>query len=369
MIVDRQRLCNVLEILRTACGNKTLDVADNIKFAVDKKEHRLTLSSTNFIAFISVDFGDLSLVDMSDVPDMFLLPADLLYDIIKASTTNSAEFIGSNSDSVITVITNGKYTLNRHSQESSFPTADYAMSEIGKWKISDLLPMWEKGSIAISKDVTKLSYQGVYFDGCFVSTDANRLAVMAGVSDKSFSALIPPSFGDILKMCKGNEIIIGLNPTVKTLVLYDQSIGLASAYRLLDADYVDYKRLINSRSYQVKFKINRSEILWALKRLNSFTDNVYKVINIEINTNQNINEMILTVERGNSGVEKIKLNNFEVNQDSKSENLTTRKYHIQNLGSGIEAIESDEVSMSLQKDGKIWIDEGKFTYLLTTIIS
>ena len=87
MNLDRIRLARILDTLKLACGNKVMDVSYYVKFVVDKDNHAVYLNTTDFHTFLVIDFGDVALTTLDDVPEVFLIKFKQLHDLVKYSTT------------------------------------------------------------------------------------------------------------------------------------------------------------------------------------------------------------------------------------------------------------------------------------------
>lgn len=356
-------MATVLGVLGTAVGNKVMKVADFVQFRCDRERNKLIISTTDFNAFMCMDYGDLGMAEM-DVPDVFLIEFKKLMIIVKASTTADIEFVAG--DKRVTVRTNGEYRLNMWADPSDFPQHDFTYNELARWPVPEIIAAWSKAVIAVSKDVTKLSYQGVCFDGNFAATDNRRVSVVVGETETD-PMLLPPVFGEVIKHCK-NEVSVGPNGSGKTLVVVCEEIGLIASVRLLDAQFQDYRPLIENYSEGTTVTVPKQDLVGAASRLSIFADQLFKVVKLSLLAVEG--KLYLDVDIQNEGggneaieVDETNIENLEVGK------ILEHKYHIDNLIDGVSAVGSPEgVILDFQDNGFLWIREGNFYYLLTPII-
>lgn len=367
MNLNRQRLVSILNVLSTCVGNKVMRVADYVCFRIDRPNNKLFISTTDFNAFITIDYGDLTLVDLGDVPDMFLVNFKLLHAIVRGSTTENVDFTSSKSGDLIHVRTNGSYDLAVWANTDEFPRANFSYTEVGRWPVPVLQTAWNKAVVAVSKDVTKINYQGVNYDGNFAASDNRRLSV--AMSEERFDGdpiLLMPTFGDIIKSCR-NTVSIGPNDSRNMFIIVCEEIGLVASVRTLDAKFVDYKRLLETRGEGIKVTLPKQELIGAVSRLSIFTDQLYKVVNIRIKAVANQMPTIeLSINNKNGGVEYI----TALGADGITEEgvVCDSSYHLGNLMDGILVTESnDNIQMLFESNGKLWIEEPNYKYLLTKI--
>jgi DNA polymerase III sliding clamp (beta) subunit (PCNA family) len=371
VILNRQRFVNVLNVLGTAVGNKILAVANFVQFQVDRENRRLLLSTTDFNAFLTVNFGDLALANLDDLPEVFLVDYRLLSSIVKASTTETVDIKELKQNGPIVIITNGQYELPRHHDPAEFPASNYSCREVGRWPVTTLLSAWNKAVVAVSNDVTKINYQGVNFDGSFAATDNRRLSAVLDLTKyEGDPVLLMPNFGDVLKQCR-NEVRIGISDDKKKVILICDEIGLIAAGRLIDAKFAPYRTFLESREDGVQIVLNKSSLLGVLNRLMVCTDQIYKTVGVKLTKQGEEMEVSLSVNNKAVGVESFKAKSFslpEVLMDAGDGVVCDHRYHLGNLLDGISVTEhGDEVNINVEADGKMWIEEQNFMYLLTKI--
>tara|TARA_R110002126_G_scaffold8882_1_gene40910 strand:+ start:195 stop:1322 length:1128 start_codon:yes stop_codon:yes gene_type:complete len=375
MILDRMRLLNILDTLKMASGHKVMKISDFVKFTVDKSGGAVYMGATNFETFMIVDYGDVSLCQIEDMPDVFLIEFGRLLNLIKASTTTDAKFSCNAEGDVIKVATNGSFKFPVFKEHDQYPTSDYANNEAGTWQAEELNAIFEKVKIAISKDVTKLSYQGINYDGNWAACDNRRLSVVRGGDNHQYdgkSVLVPATIGELFSRCKG-EVKIGVNDDGNMVVITNEGSGLLAAMRLIESPFVPYQRLFDDAKEHIIAKLPKVEILGALKRLGCFTDKIFKVGKLEITTTPTGAQFKCSIENDvGDGAEVIDAMEFEIVGDqSQLEGFSASYlYQIENLSEGIEAVDSQtEVVLHIQPDGKLRINEDKFSYLLSPIVA
>ena len=365
MRLDRRRLEDVLNILGTAVGNKVIKAADYVCFRLDKAARALVLCTTDFRAFLAVDFGDLEGTQLDAMPDVFMLHYRMLSAIVKNSTTDFVEI--EDGKVTMTVTTNGTYKLRKYQELDDFPGAQFECDSSVSWEVPLIVTAWNKARVAVSKDVTKISYQGVYFDGNFVATDNRRVAVASGFEYDGPPLLIPPIFGDVLKHCR-NEIEVGSNKESNLVIVKCPEVGLNAGVRLIDATFAAYKPLMASMDPVVSVVVNKQMLLGAIARLMPFTDQMFKVVRIDVNSSN----MVLSVEHNDAGVEVVDLKSVEskVTPVAPSDDyaIASSKYHLDNICDGVSVVDSpDDVAIHFDADGKLWVIEEQFAYLQTDI--
>lgn len=372
MILNRSRLIEVLDTLRLAAGNKVMEVSFNVKFIVDRDNHSVYLTTTDFHTFILVDFGDVDLSILDDVPQEFLINFDSFYNLVRASTTDTV-LIAQDSDTdenYVYIETNGSFMFPLFGNPSQFPIADFSHTPLASWKVDDLLAIWKKVAPVVSKDVTKLSYQGVNYDGNWAASDNRRFAIYSsGDSYDGQSVLIPTVFGDLVERCK-EEVSVGVNAAGNMFVLTNPQTGIMAAMRLVDAKFVAYDRLLKGRSEYITVTVPKRAILGTLRRIGCFTDKLFKIGKFTICRNDDGVKIRCEIHNeSNQGTEEIEATDFEIADDAPDEyELASFQYQIDNVAAGIDSVDSkDEVRLSFQRDGKLWIDEDKFHYLLSRV--
>lgn len=363
MIISRQKLVDAMGILGTAVGNKVMQVADYLHFRHDKKNDCIFLSTTNFNTFITLRLRDQSLVGY-DLDDVFLLNFSQLNSILRASTTENVEL--KDSGGSITVKTNGEYKLGKWANVGDFPNSNFQYAEVAKWDVPSVLSSWKKVAVAVSKDVTKLAYQGVNYDGNFVATDNRRLAVVQGGADLEKSMLLPLAFGDVLKQCR-NTISVGPNEAGTTAVIVCEEIGMIACVRLLDAQFQKYRQVLDTKKPGLVVTVSKSDLMGAAGRLSTFTDAMFKVVQLSVHVGKGKATLVLDIENQGAGVESLPITSMSDKNPTDGKKAEF-KYHIENLVDGASVVNSqDEVTLDFQPNGFLWIEEGTFRYLLTPI--
>lgn len=367
MILSRKRVSEILTILGTASGNKIVDVANYVCFRYDRNAHKLLISSTDFNAFITIEYGDLGL-DEVDIGEIFLIDFKKLSSIVKASTTEDIEFI--DNKNTITIVTNGNYVFQKLEDVSSFPIFDFNFDEIARWNVSEISNAWDKVVIAVSQDVTKLAYQGVNYDGSFAATDNRRLSVVFGdESTKTPPMLLPTIFGNILKHCK-NEVVIGPSKSGNFLVIVCEDVNMIATVRLLDANFNDYRRILGMKEEGKSIVVPKNDVLGAANRLMIFSDAMFKVLKVSVIVADGVAYLDLDLRNKGGGSESIPIIDSNVeNIADEPGTVLSFNYKIDNFIDGVNSVDDQEnVEIEFQDNGFMWICEEKFTYLLTPMV-
>ena len=366
MNLERQRLIKILGVVGTASGNKVMKVSDYVHFSVDRENNRLFISCSDFNAFMTMEYGDLSMTTIDDVEDVFLVEHRKLLAILKASTT---EQVGLESHGTqLAVETDGSYKLQVWSTPEEFPAADFTFTEVQRWAVPELQSAWNRAAVAVSKDVTKMNYQGVNYDGNFAATDNRRLAVVRGTTEyDGDSMLLPPIFGNVIKHCK-NEVRIGPNSKGNMLVVVCDEIGLLASVRLLDAQFQNYRGLMDSRAEGTRVVVDKNKLLGACSRLSVFTDDMYQLLRVSLVCADGDVSLCLSIAKDGEGNEDIEVD--EINIDNPEPGvIADYRYHLDNVMEGVSALgDPDTVSLEFTEPGFMWVDEEQFTYLLTPIV-
>lgn len=367
MNLNRQRLASIFNVLSTCVGNKVMRIADYVCFRVDKNNNKILISTTDFNAFITMDYGDTTLVDIDDVPEVFLVNFKVLNAIVRASTTENIDFTLAKSGDQIHVRTNGQYELAMWANVDEFPRANFAYTEVARWPAPVLQTAWNKAVVAVSKDVTKINYQGVNYDGNFAASDNRRLSVaVCSEAYEGQPVLLMPTFGEIIKSCK-NTVSFGPNAAGNMFIILCEEIGLVASVRTLDAKFVDYKRLLESRGDGITVTMAKQDLIGAVSRLSIFTDQLYKVINIRVkHSAAGATTVELSINNKNGGVETLVAK--AVDGATEDGTIVDASYHLENLMDGIVVTENtSDVKMMFEDNGKLWIEEPNYKYLLTKI--
>lgn len=362
MILKRSKLVDIFSICGIIKPTKVMDVTKYIKFELIDEPRKLLISSTDFNTFLTIDYGDYQQGLASNIKGSFLLEYRKISAILKSSTTEEVEF--NETDQHIVVRTNGEYKFSKYADIEKFPIYDFSNEKIGNWPVPVIKSAWDKVAVAVSQNVTKLSYQGVCYDGNFAATDSRRLAISIGENyNKDQSVILPISFGHILKHCK-NEISVGLSPK-GLFVIECPETKLIAAVRLLDAEFNDYMRLYNDKGACKTIHVDKDELISCLSRLIVFTDEAFKVIKLSIINKDGDLSLCVDIDNVSGGNELIEI--IDHNLEGDQGILLSFEYHVDNLLDGVSSIDGDQVSLSFQDDGRLWIDEDNYHYLLSVI--
>jgi DNA polymerase-3 subunit beta len=139
--------------------------------------------------------------------------------------------------------------------------------------VRDFKDMVQQTIFAVSDDETRYFMNGVFFkkEGdrmIMVATDGRRLAFVEKPAEKGIEdfdgIIIPPKILGILTRRAGDEGLIGISITDKSIFISFGSYSLSSV--LIDGQFPNYQRVI-PESQDFSFTVNRQETLEALKRV------------------------------------------------------------------------------------------------------
>jgi DNA polymerase-3 subunit beta len=165
-----------------------------------------------------------------------------------------------------------KFQLKSISSEK-FPEFPVSSEKYFDMPVKEFKDMIMQTVFAVSDDETRYFMNGVHLekvDGkiVMVATDGRRLAYIGkpmGDEIKDFSGvIIPPKILTILMKRAGDEGLVSISVTDKTLFIRFGSYNLSSV--LIEGPFPNYKRVI-PESQNSMFIVNRLEMLDALKRV------------------------------------------------------------------------------------------------------
>jgi DNA polymerase-3 subunit beta len=158
---------------------------------------------------------------------------------------------------------------------------------------------------AVSDDETRYFMNGVFFkkEGdkiIMVATDGRRLAYIekdAKENTEDFSGVIvPPKIFTILMKRAGDEGLLGISITDKTLFIQFGSYKLSSL--LIEGQFPNYQRVI-PENQEYSFTVNRLETLEALKRVSLFVEQKSRRVYLLLSSGR----MIVSSDREDQGEE------------------------------------------------------------------
>ena len=141
--------------------------------------------------------------------------------------------------------------------------------------IKNFKEMINQTVFAVSDDETRYYMNGVFLKKeenklIMVATDGRRLAYAEKTIDSNSDIedfagiIIPPKILNVLVKRSGDEGLIGISLTEKTIFIHFGSYKLSSI--LIEGQFPNYQRVI-PESQEYSFVLNRQEVLDALKRV------------------------------------------------------------------------------------------------------
>jgi len=357
--LSRVNLLKTLSILGNAVGNKVMQIADFVKISYSAETRRLQMSTTDYNAFLSVDHG---LVAGGDESFDLLIEYKKFANIVRCSTTDDVELI--DKGDYVQVKTNGKYKFQKWQEVSDFPTADFSCDETTEFDAADLASAWSKTVIAVSKDIGKLSFQGVNYDGSFAATDNRRLSVVRTSDQQVDPVLLPPTMGSIINQCVGT-VDIGVSANGKALVIISQENSMLASVRILDATFPDYRKFLGGAEGGMEVLVSLPDLVGACDRMEAFTDNNDRTFEMEVHGGESANIQMRVNNKG-AALETI---DVRVDGDAGSEGLLSKHtYMLDHFMAAINVVDSDQiVSFTVKDNGMMWIKESGYLHLLQPI--
>ncbi len=154
--------------------------------------------------------------------------------------------------------------------------------------IKDFKDMIQQTVFAVSDDETRYFMNGVLFEKqenkiIMVATDGRRLALIHKEAPEVIQdfnkIIIPPKVLNIIMKRAGDEGLVSISISDKTIFIKFGSYNLSSV--LIDGDFPNYQRVIPEQQ-NYSFKVNRLEMLDALKRVALFVEQKSRRIYISL---------------------------------------------------------------------------------------
>ena len=197
---------------------------------------------------------------------------DKFFGILNSIPEGDIEFEQSGGKITIkTMVKKAKFQL-KYTASDKFPEFLASEKEFFEIPIKDFKEMILETVFAVSDDETRYFMNGVFLEKTddklvMVATDGRRLAyiskTVANVEDFS-GVIIPPKILNIIMKRAGDEGMIALSVTEKTIFIQFGSYKLSSV--LIEGQFPNYRRVIPEKQEHT-FHVNRLEMLDALKRV------------------------------------------------------------------------------------------------------
>lgn len=284
-----------------------MPILENFLFEI--KDGALTIYATDLEISLKS-----SLNIVADENKNMVVPARLLYDIVRSLGDTEIKFVVDDNGKMNLTTANGKYQLSYLDPEEypeipSFPNEDDTedLNEI-TMNGEDLLYALEKSSFAMSKEEMRPAMMGTLFEfeeeGLrFVATDGHRLV---NLQDKRIATelneqyVVPEKAITVLQKILGEtDVKIYLSKTHVSFSLND----LELITRLIGQKYPDYSSVIPKEN-EFKLKIKTKELLAVIKRMMLFSTSNTRRVKFSVSENS-VEISAEDLDLGASGVETV----------------------------------------------------------------
>lgn len=296
--INRETFAKYLSVLSTA-SSKIIKASQCVAFTV--KDGNLTIRSTNLSLYLKYDHGKVECPDCN-----FMLPIDYINPLVGRSEAKDV-VIEQVDQQKFKIVTDGEYTFSTL-DGIEFPECHDECEVFMKISASTLKEHFRCVEFAVSEDVTKNRFLGIYFDGNFIATNGKHVACEETKIDGKFPELfIPRNISDIINKFDG-DVELGLNGA-KQLVIRTVGGNLTAISCLLVFEkFLAYKDLFAKYTLTNSFEFNVKKMSSALNRfgifVNEFSSGVYCKID---GPNK---KLTLSCGKGDNGVEVVDLTSY-----------------------------------------------------------
>ena len=170
----------------------------------------------------------------------------------------------------------------------------------------DIIEMISQTIFAVSDDETRYYMNGVYLEKnddklVMVATDGRRLSLISKQPENIISdfnpVIIPPKAMNLVRKLASGEGNISLAVTDKNVFVSFDNQKISSA--LIEGQFPNYQRVIPAEQ-KYRIKVNREELLEALKRVSLLVEQKSRRIYVNLKENS----MILSSEESEIGIAK-----------------------------------------------------------------
>lgn len=297
--LERESLARYLSTL-SAASSKIIKASQCVFFSV--KDNNLTLKSTNLTLYLKYDHGKIDCLDCN-----FMLPIEYIAPLVSRSNSETVVFEQIDHQR-FKVVTDGDYTFSVMDGIEFPEKHDKITNEFMRLDSSDLKEYFRRVSFAISQDVTKSRYLGVYFDGNFTASNGKHIACVESKKEGSFpQILIPRETIDIISKFDG-EVILGMNDT-NQLVIKSAKGNLTAVSSLLAFEtFLPYKSLFSRFKFTNSFEFDVRKMISSLGRLEIFVDEFTSGVYCDMDGKNK--KLIMKCGTGNNGIETVDLLNY-----------------------------------------------------------
>jgi DNA polymerase-3 subunit beta len=307
--VNSKELEKLLSKIIPAVPTRTpMPVLENFLFEV--KDGLLTVYATDLEISLK---SSLKIVAEENLK--ILLPAKLLYDVVKSLKDTTIRFEIKGTGKVVLVTDHGKYNLSYLDSEEfpeipDFPNEDADAEDLNEISFngSDLRFAFEKSSFAMSKEEMRPAMMGTLFEFSeeglrFVATDGHRLVNMMNRNIKlgidSQYILPERAVAVLLKILDEKDVKIYFTKTHMSFKLNEYEL----ISRLIKQKYPDYSSVIPLENEFI-LELETKEIHDVIKRMMLFSTSNTRRVKFSI-TQDNLEISAEDLDLGASGTENI----------------------------------------------------------------
>jgi len=247
-----------------------------------------------------------------------LLPAKLLYDVVKSLKDTTIRFDIQSNGKVVLVTDHGKYNLSYLDHEEfpeipDFPNDSVDTDDLNEFSIvgSELRFAFEKSSFAMSKEEMRPAMMGTLFefneDGLkFVATDGHRLVNFLNKNIKlnlDAQYILPErAVSVLLKILDDKDVKVYLSKTHMSFRLNEYEL----ISRLIKQKYPDYSSVIPLEN-EFTLEVETKELHDVIKRMMLFSTSNTRRVKFSI-SEDNLEISAEDLDLGASGTENINCN-------------------------------------------------------------
>jgi DNA polymerase-3 subunit beta len=307
--VNSKELDKLLSKIIPAVPTRTpMPILENFLFEI--KDGLLTVYATDLEISLK---SSLKIVAEENLK--ILLPAKLLYDVVKSLKDTTIKFNIQGSGKVILNTDHGKYNLSYLDHEEfpdipDFPNEDSDTADLNEVTINgaELRFAFEKSSFAMSKEEMRPAMMGTLFEFSenglrFVATDGHRLVNFLNKKvkiDLEAQYILPErAVSVLLKILDEKDVKIYLSKTHMSFKLNEYEL----ISRLIKQKYPDYSSVIPLEN-EFLLEIDTKEIHDVIKRMMLFSTSNTRRVKFSVSEN-NLEISAEDLDLGASGTENI----------------------------------------------------------------
>jgi len=307
--VNSKELEKLLSKIIPAVPSRTpMPILENFMFEI--KDGLLTVYATDLEISLK---SSLKIVAEENLK--ILLPAKLLYDVVKSLKDTTIRFDIQSSGKVNLITDHGKYNLSYLDQEEfpeipDFPNTEIAPDDLNEITLngSELRFAFEKSSFAMSKEEMRPAMMGTLFEFTeeglkFVATDGHRLVNLLSKNIKlgiEARYILPErAVSVLLKILDEKDVKIYLSKTHMSFKLNEYEL----ISRLIKQKYPDYSSVIPLEN-EFLLEVETKELHDVIKRMMLFSTSNTRRVKFSIKED-NLEISAEDLDLGASGTENI----------------------------------------------------------------